>query len=540
MLFHSWEFLLVFLPLTLCGALLLAKVSQRLALGWLAAASLLFYSAWRPAYLPILLASVVLNFLVGVRLARRPSAAWLAGGIAANLGLLGFFKYGGFLTDNVNLALGTGFSFPDLLLPLGISFFTFQQIAYLVDVQQGATRERRFIDYCVFVTFFPQLIAGPIVHHSVLLPQLKGRRALVFDLEDLAVGLTALVIGLFKKIVVADSLAPYANRVFDAAAAGAEPALLDSWMGATAFTLQLYFDFSGYSDMAIGLGRMFGVRLPINFNSPFKAASIIEFWERWHITLTRFLTAYVYNPILMRLTRRWMRSGRPMPRRSSFTAASFAVLVATPTLVTMGLAGIWHGAGYQFIVFGLLHGVYLTANHAWRVLRLRLGLRSRGDAAARRAGMLATFAAVVLSLVFFRSESLVQAQAIVLGMIGANGIVLPAGLVDLLPLAGLGFLAAPDPAAATLLPDRFALVLAALLLAVWSLPNTQEWLAPFAVDPELRPTAAAMPAAVSGGLRAWRHWRPNVACGAGIGAALYMVVVQLASDAPKEFLYFNF
>lgn len=299
MLFNSPEFIFGFLPATLIVFFILGSLARfRLAMAWLTLASLFFYGWWEPAYLVLIVFSVLFNFLCGAVLAhifkRSAKRLVLTLGIGINLGLIGYFKYAGLFVASVGTVSGTGWSIEQILLPIGISFFTFQQIAYLVDVAGGDTREQNFLDYLLFVTFFPQLIAGPIVHHRDILPQFKRREIFRPSSENICIGGTIFVAGLFKKVVIADNLALIATPVFDTAESGEALHFFQAWRGAFAYSFQLYFDFSGYSDMAIGLARLFGVKLPINFDSPYKATSIIDFWRRWHMTLSRFLRDHLY------------------------------------------------------------------------------------------------------------------------------------------------------------------------------------------------------------------------------------------------------
>ena len=363
MLFNSYEFIFFFLPVVLAGFFALGtRGKARAAVGFLVVSSLFYYGWWDPTYLLLILASIGVNYRLGAALSRaREDGAdgvsrgrWLLRlGVALNLGALGWFKYANFVVDNVNSALGSDVHLAKIVLPLAISFFTFQQIAYLVDSHRGEAREHRFLHYCLFVTFFPQLIAGPIVHHGEMLPQFADGKTYRFRAENLSVGATVFFIGLFKKVVFADTIAQYGTPVFDAAANGVPMTFLPAWAGALAYTLQIYFDFSGYSDMAIGLGRMFGVRLPLNFHSPYKAVNIIDFWRRWHMTLSRFLRDYLYIPL------GGNRNGKLKRYRNLF--------------LTMVLGGMWHGAGWTFLVWGTLHGVYLMINHAWHGVRRALG-----------------------------------------------------------------------------------------------------------------------------------------------------------------------
>ena len=329
MLFNSMEFIAGFLPVVLLGFILLAGSGrQRYAAIWLTLTSLLFYGWWNPAYVPLLIGSMLCNYLIGGALVRRPSRALLILGVTANIALLGYYKYTGFLFGTLDQAFDLGWTVGDIILPLAISFFTFQQIAYLVDAHDGQVNENDFVSYCLFISFFPQLIAGPITHHKEMLSQFKDYDTFAPRLDNISLGLTVFLLGLFKKVIIADPLGAQASPVFAIAADGTVPALYDAWFGALSYTLQIYFDFSAYSDMAIGLALLFGVRLPINFNSPFKAHNVIDYWSRWHMTLTRFLTAYIYNPIVMRITRSRMAAGKPLPRRGKMSLGTFVILVA--------------------------------------------------------------------------------------------------------------------------------------------------------------------------------------------------------------------
>jgi D-alanyl-lipoteichoic acid acyltransferase DltB (MBOAT superfamily) len=300
MLFNSYEFLFLFLPITLLGFHLIGKQGHhRVAIAWLVGASLFFYGWWNPAYLNLMLFSILFNYSIGISLSstlgrKLSSKTILTIGVATNLAVLGYYKYANFFVDNLNALSDSNLILHKVILPLAISFFTFQQIAYLVDAYRGKAREYSFLHYCLFVTFFPQLIAGPIVHHKDMLPQFAKDAVYKLRSKNLAIGITIFTLGLFKKVVLADGVSVYATPVFNAAEAGMILTFFEAWTGALAYTFQLYFDFSGYSDMAIGIARMFGIRLPLNFNSPYKATSIIDFWRRWHITLSRFLRDYLY------------------------------------------------------------------------------------------------------------------------------------------------------------------------------------------------------------------------------------------------------
>lgn len=540
MLFNSHDFLFWFLPLTLAGFFVFGHLRyERVAIGWLVMASLLFYAWWRVEYLALLVLSILINYAIGCRLVDKSSRFLLAVGVGANLLVLGYFKYSLFLVDNVNWAFGSSYSMGALLLPLGISFFTFQQIAYLIDCNSGITKEKSLLNYSLFVSFFPQLIAGPIVHHKEMLPQFNERETFRPNLENIAIGLTIFGIGLFKKVVIADRIAIYATEAFNASLHGTSLTFFEAWGAATAFTLQLYFDFSGYSDMAIGLARLFGVKLPINFNSPFKAVSIIEFWQRWHMTLTRFLTTYMYNPIVMSLTRRRMAAGKKPLKRGSTDLGTFVVMIAFPTLFTMFWAGVWHGAGYQFLIFGMLHGFYLVVNHGWRIVRKSIDvfgpLPSR---LLRPAGVGLTFAAVVVSLVFFRAETMPQAISVIEGMAGLHGFYIPAqwqGILGALPGELPGWV---EFRWQPFINNSQVAKIVLLMLVVWFLPNTQDWVSE-AVDSAPRTWIGRLIARVRLN-KILLRWSAHPVTAVWIGTLICLSILEIASDAPSEFLYFNF
>jgi D-alanyl-lipoteichoic acid acyltransferase DltB (MBOAT superfamily) len=540
-LFNSPEFLLGFLPATLIVFFLVgATLGPARAQLWLVAASLFFYGWWRLEFLPLLVVSICFNYAVGRALSRRPRRWLLMLGIAGNLAALGWFKYSGFLAAAIDELTGAGLPIPQIALPLAISFYTFQQIAYLVDANAGNAERTSPARYALFVVFFPQLIAGPIVHHRELIEQFERPDVYRPRTTTLILGIAAFALGLFKKVILADPLGTQALLAFGPSVDGTAPGFADSWYGAIAYALQLYFDFSGYSDMAIGLGLMFGIRLPVNFASPYKSASIVEFWSRWHMTLTRFLTAYIYNPISIAITRRRAAAGKPLFRPSVPKTAPFLMQMALPTLVTMGLAGIWHGAGWQFAIFGLLHGAMLVVNHGWRLLRRALGFGRPQGWATRGLGVLVTFLAVTVSFVFFRSANLDQALAILRGMAGLGG--------EVVKVARLG---APEPGTVgplAALLSRFAslqgLVVVGGLAVVWLLPSAPQYIE----------TLSGTVSARIGSLRRLLRWpllRPrqwaaiayagnNPLQGAAIGILLSLALLRALSVAPSEFLYFTF
>ncbi|SLN71462.1 Peptidoglycan O-acetyltransferase [Falsiruegeria litorea R37] len=393
MLFASLPFLLGFLPAVLIATYAMRRgFGPRGALAALTIASLVFYGWYHPPFLALLLGSVGANFFLAHRIAARPTRLLTGTGVAFNLGLLGWYKYAGFFDDIARAVSGSGLGIPEILLPLGISFFTFQQIAYLVDIHQGKAKPGDALEYLFFVSFFPQLIAGPIVHHRDMIPQLSQPRFAMFKSEDIASGLVLFCIGLAKKVLIADGLAPGADAMFQAQSLGIELSLAEAWLGMLCYTFQIYFDFSGYADMALGLGLLFGLKLPVNFNSPYKSTDIIEFWRRWHITLSTFLRDYLYIPF------GGSRHG-PVRRYANLW-------------IVMLLGGLWHGAGWQFVVWGGLHGAYLTAAHFWRANSM--------PKLSPKIGFALTFAAVVIAWVFFCAETVHQAFAVLHAMFGAT------------------------------------------------------------------------------------------------------------------------
>lgn len=387
MLFNSYAFIFAFLPVTITGFFILRRVSNTsLTLGWLTLCSLFFYGWWKWEFLALILTSIAVNlaFAKLLLVEGRPQQlrkALLIVGITFNLSLLGFFKYADFFITNVNALTSSSLSLLNVLLPIGISFITFQKIAFLVDAYKGTVRDFTALNFCFFVTFFPQLIAGPIVHHSEVMPQLKGADPRRFS-EDLGIGVSLFIVGLFKKVIIADSIAVYADAGYGAIATGQALDFASAWITVLAYSFQLYFDFSGYSEMALGLARIFGIRLPLNFYSPYKAHSIIEFWRRWHITLSRFLRDYLYIPL------GGNRKG-PARRYVNF-------------MIVMLLGGLWHGASWNFVLWGGLHGAMLMINHAWRSTPMAKFSITQ-TCAAYMLGVAVTFFAVSLAWVPFRS-----------------------------------------------------------------------------------------------------------------------------------------
>jgi len=388
-----------FLPVTLAGFWLSARLAgKRAAQVWLVAASLFFYGFWRPAFLPLLVGSILANYFIGRRLTGAGGKAWLVVGLVGNLGLLAYFKYRGFF------AALAGFPGLAVILPLGISFFTFQQIMFLVDKFRGDVPEKTpLLDYACFVAFFPHLIAGPIVRPRDIIPQFQALRPLENFAGRVTDGLEIFLLGLAKKIVLADSFAKFSDPGF-AAAVQHPLTLIEAWTALLAYALQIYFDFSGYSDMAIGIAKMFGIAFPRNFNSPYQAENISDFWRHWNITLSQFLRDYLYVPL------GGNRKGE--------------VRRLVNLMVTMLLGGLWHGAALKFLLWGGLHGVYLTVHRGYSRLPVRM---------PRFAARGITLAAVILAWVPFRSQNFAAAAGFYKSLAGLNGIAIPALFARMLP-----------------------------------------------------------------------------------------------------------
>ena len=398
MLFNSYEFILLFLPLTFFGFFLLSKIGgPKLGNFWLVFVSFFFYGWWDYRYVPLLFGSICFNYFVGKRIENAIGyKPWLVFGIIGNMLLLGYFKYMGFFLDTVNMVIGADWlDAPHIILPLGISFFTFTQTAYLIDAYRGETRNHSFLTYCEFVTIFPHLIAGPIINHREMIPQFTSIKTFSINYKNIAIGTSIFTIGLFKKVVIADALAPWVGDIF---ARADKLTFIEAWVGALSYTFQLYFDFSGYSEMAIGLALMFNLAFPMNFNSPYKATSMIDFWRRWHMTMGLWVKKYLYIPL------GGNRHGEGSKMRNLF--------------ISMLLIGLWHGAGWNFVFWGGLHGIFLAINHQWQRLKINL---------PTAVNWLLTFSCVVVCWVFFRADNFHNAVSILAAMTDVGNIALPAG-----------------------------------------------------------------------------------------------------------------
>lgn len=508
MLFNSIEYLFVFLPLAVAGFHLARFMSgAQAAIGVLIIASLVFYGSWKPIYLILLVASICTNFVVGqsvLRLGDR-QLRWLiaAAGITVNLLLLGYFKYSSFVVTNLAAAFGTGWVIERIILPLGISFFTFQQIAYLVDCYKRDVARHGFLEYALLVTLFPHLIAGPITQPRHVLEQFASKDFGRVSFDLMVQGIILFSIGLAKKVLLADNLALYATPVFDSAAAGNGIRFFEGWIGALAFTFQLYFDFSGYSDMALGAALFFGIYLPVNFHSPYKATSIIEFWRRWHITLSEFLRRYLYIPL------GGSREGAVRHYRN--------------LIIVMLLGGIWHGAGWTFVIWGLCHGLLLAANHGFRALVAR-GFSVPAGRAWTLLCWGITFLSVAIAWVPFRAESVEAAWRIVVAMLGGNGIALSPRIAVLLPfgIAEQGFVHIAVGASWLGYVTLEALPLILLAMAIC-------FLGPASIDLVNYQKGALL-----------RLQRFSYAAGIAFGLLFLVAVLVVAARSTSEFLYYQF
>ena len=397
MLFNSYEFIFLFLPITLIIYFTLNRYGKNnIAKGWLVIASLYFYSYFHLSYLYLILSSIMVNYFIGNKLnhkslTEKERKIWMIIGVAFNLGLLGYFKYYDFFVENINIVLKTNFTLLYILLPLGISFFTFQQLSFIIDSYNEKSMKYDFLSYCLFVTFFPQLIAGPIVLPNEMLPQFEDKRNKLINYENMNRGLYMFSIGLAKKVIIADTIANFANAGFDQMET---LNIIEAWMTSISYTLQLYFDFSGYCDMAMGIALMFNIVLPLNFNSPYKSTNIQEFWKRWHMTLGRFMTNYLYIPL----------GGNRLGERKTLRNL-FIVFMAS---------GIWHGAGWNFVIWGGLHGICILIHRVWK---------NSGRKMNKLLGWFITINLVNIFWVFFRAETLNGALKVLKGMFNYKSLI---------------------------------------------------------------------------------------------------------------------
>ncbi|WP_088007023.1 MBOAT family O-acyltransferase [Indiicoccus explosivorum] len=481
MIFNSFEFIFLFLPVVWLLYYILGRIKVPFAKGWLLAASLFFYGYWNPAYLPLILASMLINYGVGGFLGRNKGGTAvrktvLTLGIIFNAGLLGYYKYFAFFMENVNYLFDFPVIIRDVILPLAISFYTFQQIAYLVDSYRLETKEYNFLNYGLFVSFFPQLIAGPIVHHGEVMSQFGDKKSYRLNASNISKGLLIFSIGLFKKVAIADTFAVWANAGYSSVDS---LSFVSSWITTLSYTLQLYFDFSGYSDMAIGLALLFNIKLPINFNSPYKALDIQDFWRRWHITLSKFLTGYIYIPL---------GGNRKGPRRTYINI-----------LIIFLISGVWHGAGWTFIVWGAMHGAASMICRWWKLAGFKMN---------KILAWATTFLFVHIAWVFFRALTIEEAVTVLGAMAGFSGFGLPAGFLSYFPSINPEWIGAlPFGTSAT----ELGLVILLGLFIVWFAQNSIEIM---------------------------EEQKRNAMLAIYTGLLLFYSVMQL--QQVSEFLYFNF
>jgi len=487
--FNSYPYF-AFLVLVVLGFRLLEKSAPVGRRVFLLLASYAFYAWWRADFLALLCGSTMVNFLIGREIERRRARqqdrrAYLIAGLVFNLGLIATFKYDTLFAGTANDLLGLGLPVPHFFLPLAISFFTFEQISYLVDADAGKAHNYSLLDYALFVAYFPHLIAGPIVRHNDLIPQFRQIRS---RNDDLATGMSLFTIGLAKKSLIADNLAPFADAIFNAAGRGTHLGATDSWLGTVFFAFQIYFDFSAYSDMALGSSVMLGIRLPVNFHSPYKSASIIEFWRRWHISLSAFLRDYLYVPL------GGNRRGRARRYLNLF--------------LTMLLGGLWHGANWTFMLWGGLHGLYLSLNHAFRHATKNISVPAALRLPLHIGAIALTFAATSLAWIVFRSPDLATARNVLGGLIGQGH----SNVVSFSPLA----------AGALLL----------LFVVVWLMPNSMELM--WRHNPALPSPYTDQPV----GEAKRFSWRPTPVNAAVYGLVCILAVLALSNLKP--FIYFQF
>ena len=495
MLFNSTEFLFMFLPLCLLlFHTLRIHINGNVAITFLMFCSLLFYGWWNPPYLLLLVGSILLNYYFASKIFENHRKKYLVSAITINLLILGYFKYKNFFLENINLVIGRESELGEIFIPLGISFFTFQQIAFLIDAYDTQIKKNPgFLIYAKFISFFPQLIAGPIVLYSEVEKQLLDLKKHSKSATQLLIpGFVVFIFGLFKKVVLADGIAPYADTSFNNAYT---LTFLEAWAGSVCFALQLYFDFSGYSDMAVGLGLMFGIVLPLNFDTPFRACSMIDFWKRWHITMTRFFMMYIYSPIALSFS-------RYINNVTNSKNVNFFYALALPILITFLLSGLWHGAGWNFIIFGLINGFALLLNHYWKEAKL--------PSPPKILGRLLTFIVVLFSFVYFRSSNVSEGNQIITSMLSPTKIVFPDWLARYISFSDLhwGTLSLFSTGTFTV---KLSLWLTALLGLSILLPNIA---------------------------KSYKSMKPNHWLACCLAFTTWLTLAWL--DEPKTFLYFQF
>jgi D-alanyl-lipoteichoic acid acyltransferase DltB (MBOAT superfamily) len=499
---------------------------------WLIISSLLFYGYWNYAYLWLIILSVLFNYSISFLLRNQEKfnkKSLLIIGIVGNLSALGYFKYFNFFIENINIIAETNLTITEIILPLGISFFTFQQITYLVDSYYNITEKCSFLHYCLFVVFFPQLIAGPIVRHKEIIPQFIKKTIYKLRYKDLAIGGTIFIIGLFKKTVIADGISIYPDSLFSAAEIGMSITFIEAWIGSIAYTLQIYFDFSGYSDMAIGLARMFGIRLPLNFNSPYKSTNISDFWRRWHMSLSSLIRDYLWYPLQLSLTRTSFNNNLNQP-------LTFVLTILYPAILTFLLVGLWHGADYNFIIFGLVHGVYIVIQNLWYTIKKKNPRIKiiKSSLISMSLGWIITFTSVIFAMVIFRSESVNSIKNIIGAMIGFNKISLPSYFKDsfsILPKSAYENIFTFDGVFVNGLYDNVTsfFIWIIVLFILIALPNTQQLMSKY--YPTIGPYEGI-------NKNNWIKWRPNFTWTLIISILLLLAITSITRI--NTFIYFQF
>ncbi|MBI1860422.1 MAG: MBOAT family protein [Deltaproteobacteria bacterium] len=495
MLFNSIAFICAFFPISLLGYFALGRLRRKEpAILWLIICSLVFYGWWNVRYVPLLIGTMIFNYYLGTKLSRgtKHAKAVLVFGVAADLALLAYFKYTNFFLENVNILTGANIALPQIILPLGISFYTFQQIAYRVEAFNGKRKNDTFLNYCACVTFFPHLIAGPIVRYSSLMPQFENPKSFTPNAKNMAIGLTVFVMGLAKKVLIADVCGQKANPIFASVTAGYVPSTPEAWIAILAFTLQVYFDFSGYSDMALGIARTFNIELPVNFDSPYKSRSIAEFWTRSHITLSHFIRDHLYQP----LARAKKRPGR--------------LWLYTCVFISMTIMGLWHGAGWTFVVYGLVHASAQVINFVYRNKMFALTAKPMTPLVRflrEEFHWLCTIGVVVGALVLFRSENFPAAMRMYRAMIGFGG---PEVYVNPLTVIKLVTIA---------------------VVTKWG-PNVYDILGDCLFSFGRERPSVILPSLL--------RWQPSAAIAVGMVLVSYVVLYKFFDGPASEFVYFQF
>lgn len=532
MLFHSFEYIFLFLPLVVGGYFFLAKLEKykRAPFIWLLLASLFFYGYWNPALLALLSTSIVSNFLLARLISdkqrtRRRRKQYLALGIIGNIAVIGYYKYANFFIDSLNMTLGSQFNTLNIILPLAISFFTFQQIAFLLDNYKNRVQEPDFLSYSLFVSFFPQLIAGPIVHHSEMMPQFHKDKTPKLLPRNIAIGITLFSIGLFKKVVIADNLGYYVDGLFSVPLDSDTLTTSEAWLGSIGFYLQIYFDFSAYTDMAMGAAMMFGIHLPINFHSPLKAINSSDFWNRWHITLTRFFRDYIGVP-LMTFFRRFWQTQNMLGQGLQLTITS---------LVTMTLVGFWHGAGWNYLIWGLINGSLLGIYTWWYML---LKNNKLDNPATKVFSWLVHFLTSCLAIVFFRADSVTHAINYLKNMLPEIDMFREILLAELFPhLIKKHTLFGGFSDTHTALTEVFFFIGSALII-VLLLPNSVQW---------FKHDTVVLSTPIDVNRSTWtdfllKHfaWKSNVFWGVATGILASIALLFLDTNHRQVFIYFQF